>query len=131
MVGVDTNVFLRWIVADAANEAERTAIRNALGDDRFHVSRVALIETFWVLRARYGFSQQRLRAALATILADEQIAIEDRPLVVSALRDWQEHGGDFADHVIARENRAAGCEHTFTFDRRAARSPHFVLLAET
>ena len=37
-------------------------------------------------------------------------------------------GLDFADALIAEIGRVAGCEHTVTFDRRAAQSNEMQLL---
>jgi predicted nucleic-acid-binding protein len=39
-------------------------------------------------------------------------------------------GADFADAVIAELGRVAGCEHTKTFDRRAARDGRMRLVGE-
>ena len=46
----------------------------------------------------------------------------------SALKSYRAGQGDFADAVIGRDNRSAGCETTYTFDRKAARLAEFTLL---
>jgi predicted nucleic-acid-binding protein len=48
---------------------------------------------------------------------------------VAAVKDYRAGPADFADCLVARANLSAGCAHTITFDRRAAKLPGFKLLA--
>ncbi len=44
-----------------------------------------------------------------------------------ALAEFEVHKGDLNDHLIAAYDRAAGCDYTLTFDRKA-RSKRFRLV---
>ncbi len=52
----------------------------------------------------------------------------DEDAVVRAALTANRGGLDFADAVIAEFGRAAGCDHTVTFDQRAAREGAMQLL---
>lgn len=45
-----------------------------------------------------------------------------------ALAEFELHRGDLNDHLIAAHDRSAGCDHTLTFDKKAARSKRFKLV---
>jgi predicted nucleic-acid-binding protein len=67
--------------------------------------------------------------ALDRILATAQLEIDQKDVVREALEDYRTGGGDFADYVIGRRGREAGCERTATFDRRLKGSGLFRLLS--
>jgi predicted nucleic-acid-binding protein len=59
MLGIDTNVVVRLVVADDAEQTRRARklIDQALArDESVLVSLLVLLESEWVLRSRYGFS---------------------------------------------------------------------------
>ena len=87
-----------------------------------------LIETAWVLETVYGFDRSMVADALAGLLDAEQLEF-DSPIDVAAAVDDFRHGlAEFADCVIGRINLRAGCSHTVTFDRKAAKLTGFQLL---
>lgn len=131
MIGIDTNVLLRVIVADEPKQAEaaRNFIRNhCSSDDPGYVSHVTLVELVWTLAKAYHLSREEIGAAVEQILETAQLDVEASSDVVAALRDYRKGPVDFADCLLARINAAAGCEHTVTFDRKAAKLPGFKLL---
>jgi predicted nucleic-acid-binding protein len=67
--------------------------------------------------------------ALDRILATGQLEIDIKDVVREALEDYRTGSGDFADYVIGRRGREAGCERTVTFDRRLKGSGLFRLLS--
>ena len=127
MIGVDTNVLLRYFLRDDADQAAR-ADRELRRDERFTIDGIVLCELVWVLEAGYGFSRTEIAAALDRILATSQFEIEGRDLVVAALDDFRGSGADFSDCLIDRRNRAAGAVKTVTFDRSLKGLPGFRLL---
>lgn len=62
------------------------------------------------------------------MLCGPQFTFEDEFQVERAFTAFQKGAGDFADHLIGATNRAAGCERTVTFDRKAARLDGFEAL---
>jgi predicted nucleic-acid-binding protein len=55
--------------------------------------------------------------------------IDQKDVVREAVEDYRAGGGDFADYVIGRRGREAGCEKTATFDRRLKASALFRVLS--
>lgn len=54
-----------------------------------------------------------------TLLQSRELVVEQEELMADALRDFVAGSADFADYLIERTGRSAGCIHTFTFDKRA------------
>lgn len=86
------------------------------------------MELVWALTRAYGHSNAAVIPVIRQLLRTAELAVEDRQTVWVALREFETGGADFADYLIARRNHAQGCTQTCTFDRRAARGPHFTLL---
>ena len=116
MIGLDTNVLVRYLVRDDSAQAAR-ADRELEQDARFFIDSIVLCELVWVLEAGYGFSRPRIVDALERILAAAPFEIESRDLALAALEDFRRSPADFSDCLIGRRNRAAGATETVTFDR--------------
>ena len=54
-----------------------------------------------------------------TLLQSRELIVEHEELVADALRGFVTGSADFADYLIERAGHLAGCDHTFTFDKRA------------
>lgn len=132
MTGLDTNVLVRYLTQDEPRQARRaTALvaESVAAGERLFVSVVVLCELVWVLRGAYSLDRPTIAGALERILATAQLEIDQKDLVREALEDYRAGGGDFADYVIGRRGKEAGCEATATFDRRLKGSRLFRLLA--
>ena len=116
MIGLDTNVLLRYLIKDDTAQAAR-AEREIERDERFLIDGIVLCELVWVLESGYGFSRTDIAATLEKILATAQFEIEGKDLVLAALGDFRRSAADFSDCLIARRNRGAGASATVTFDR--------------
>jgi predicted nucleic-acid-binding protein len=131
MIGVDTNVLVRYMVADDEDQTRRAAafLEGAISvDDPGFVSVVVLVELVWVLERTYRFSSDEIAGAIESVLRAEPLRIDRRAEVVEALGVFQTKQGSFADALIATLAERAGCAHVVTFDRKAARLPGFRLL---
>lgn len=122
MIGLDTNVVVRSLVADD-DEAQTASVRALFASltptQPGWISCVVLAETFWVLRSAYRHSPEDIVRALSAVVQAESFVVEQRDVVVAALADAS-NGADFADALIARAGRRAGARATMTFDARAA-----------
>jgi predicted nucleic-acid-binding protein len=131
MIGVDTDVLVRYIVADDEDQTRRAAafLEGAISiDDPGFVGVVVLVELVWVLERIYRFSPDEIAGAIESVLRAEPLRVDRRAEVVEALGVFQTKQGSFADALIATLAERAGCSHTVTFDRKAARLPGFRLL---
>lgn len=131
MRGVDTNVLVRYLAQDDAAQSKTVdrLVKKAVAEGQsLHVDDVVLCETVWVLRAAYGQDKASIVDVLDRILETSQFSFDDRDLLKRALADFRDGKGDFADYVIGRRNRRAGCDRTVTFDRSLRGSSSFSVL---
>ncbi len=125
MIGLDTNVLVRYITQDDARQAARAARvmeARCTTESPGWINAVVTCELVWVLEGAYGYSRATVARVLRQILGTAELLVESPQLVWVALRAYEKSGADFADYLIGAGNREAGCEATFTFDKRAAKS---------
>lgn len=125
MIGLDTNVLVRYIVQDDADQgarAGRLIEQRCTQEQPGWISLIVICELVWVLEGAYGYSRDIIASVLRQILATAELSVDSPQRCWTALRAYERSGADFADYLIGAGNREAGCETTFTFDKRAARS---------
>jgi predicted nucleic-acid-binding protein len=130
MLGIDTNVVVRLLVEDDAEQtrrAQRLVSRAFEQGDPVVVSLLVLIETEWVLRSRYDLDKETILRTIRRLLEAQELEFEDESAVEEALFYHRDSSAGFADCLIAAHNRRLGCSVTATFDAKAARLPGFVL----
>ena len=129
MIGLDTNVIVRYLVQD---EPDQSAMASKLIDaltekDPGFLSLVTVVELHWVLRRAYKLSAGRCVELVEDLLDARELRVDQHSVVRAALA--ASRGGiDFADAVIIELGRVAGCKHTVTFDQRAAKQNAMRLL---
>lgn len=129
MLGLDTNVLIRYLVRDDQPQFEkaRRLIKRESGRGKpVLISLLVLLETEWVLRSRYELPKAEIFAAFSALLDVADLAFEDEPSVEHALYTWKNSGADFTDCLIEARNLRLGCEATVTFDGKALKLPGFV-----
>jgi predicted nucleic-acid-binding protein len=131
LIGLDTNVLVRYITQDDPDQSVRaTALIESLSeDDPGFVSIVTVVEVYWVLRSAYKVSRDKGAKVIGTLLNAQELSVAAADAVRGALGRLDGRL-DFADALIGELGRAAGCDHTATFDRRAAQLPGMQLVAD-
>jgi predicted nucleic-acid-binding protein len=118
MIGLDTNVLVRYLVADDAAQY-RTAARliesGAL--EGFFISDIVICELVWVLRDAYEASRQDIVGVLSEIFETPTFSFSDRDRLYRSLAKYVSQRGDFADYLIGLHATDAGCDTTLTFDK--------------
>ncbi|MGC2457706.1 MAG: type II toxin-antitoxin system VapC family toxin [Gallionellaceae bacterium] len=130
MVGIDTNVLVRFLVRDdnAQFEKARKLIkRKVAAGRRIFVNQLVLMETEWVLRSRYAVPENQIIEAISGLLNAADVQFEYEPAIEEALFIWKDVTADFADCLIGAKNRRLGCRGTVTFDMKASKLPGFVV----
>ena len=130
MIGLDTNVMVRYIMQDDVKQsAKATALIESLtSDNAGYITLVSVVELYWVLTSSYGLSGQQVAQALEAILCTKQLVVERADQVMRALRVFGEGKADFADCLIERAAASAGCVQTVTFDVGASKYAGMTLL---
>jgi predicted nucleic-acid-binding protein len=130
MIGLDTNVLLRYLAQDdPAQSARATDLfeRRLTEQNPGWISVVAMAETVWVLQRAYGLAPADIAAAIERVLQADVLLVEREQEVFTSMNALKEGRGWFADALIGALGARAGCSHTATFDRKALRLPDFRL----
>ena len=129
MIGLDTNVLVRFLVRDDEDQfdrARRLIRREAQNGEPVRISLVVLLETEWVLRSRYKLTKGEILDAFSALLSSVDLSFEDEPSIEEALFVWKDSSAQFADCLIGARHRALGCSATATFDNGAVKLPRFI-----
>jgi len=119
MIGLDTNVLLRYYVEDTtdrstASQRERAKQLIDAGSP-LAVCRTVVLELEWVLRGYYKYSRAQVLVALRHLLSLPQVQFDDRRLIEQAVENHAA-GLDFADAF--HHASYADCSLVASFDDR-------------
>ena len=130
MIGLDTNVLVRYIMQDEAKQAAKATklIEGLTAKEPGFIAIVSVVELVWVLSSFYGKDKAQIVQALDVILRSKQLVIDQAEHVVRALRAYAAGNADFADCLIERTAVAAGSIRTMTFDLAASKTAGMTLI---
>jgi predicted nucleic-acid-binding protein len=130
LIGLDTNVLVRYITQDDPDQTKiaSSLIRSRTADSPGYVSLVTIGEPYWVLRRSFKTPRVGILVAFEALLHSEELVIQEGRLVEEALMRAILGNADFSDCLIECCSRAAGCTAVYTFDRKAAKSAGMQLL---
>jgi predicted nucleic-acid-binding protein len=121
VIGLDTNVLLRYLLQDDEIQGARAAkaIREAAArNESLLIAAIVLCEAVWVLERAYGYDRAALGRVVDALLDTKGFEIEHRAHVREALDDFRSSTrADFSDCLIGRVHDHLGCRQTLTFDR--------------
>lgn len=123
MNAIDTNVLARFFINDeddAESVRQRPAAIAALSDKVF-VPMSVILEFEWVMRGFYELPRKDIQRVFESLCGLENVQIENRGSVLSALDGYQ-HGLDFADALHLA--RADFCNTFLSFDARLKKRAH-------
>ncbi|MCH7742996.1 MAG: type II toxin-antitoxin system VapC family toxin [Proteobacteria bacterium] len=130
MIGLDTNVIIRYIVQDEPKQARKASkvIEGLTKEEPGYISFPVLCELVWVLERAYGYEKSVIVQVIQQLLSTAELQVQQPEIVWAALRVFSTSRAGFADYMIVHINQAAGCSQTLTFDRKAADHPLFRVL---
>lgn len=130
MIGLDTNVLVRYLTKDDPKQAPAAVntIRSLSAEEPGFISLVVIAELAWVLEGSYSFDRAAIALVFDGLLHSKELLVEQADVVAQALDLFDSGNAGFADYLIERSGQAAGCVHTLTFDQRAATSAGMRLL---
>lgn len=123
MIGLDTNVLVRYVAQDDPKQSPQATrlIESLTADAPGYISVISVVELVWVLTGCYNSTKNEICEVLETLLRTKEIVVAHADTVWKALRVFRDGKADFADCLIERSANEAGCSHTATFDRDAAK----------
>lgn len=131
MIGLDTNILVRYLAQDDPQQSALAVelIEGSCSQDSpAFINHIVLCETVWVLERCYDVNKEMIAIILEKILKTEQFSIRGLEMVWRAVKEFRKTSVDFADCLLSQINLSNGCEHTVTFDKKAARSGGYRLL---
>lgn len=132
MIGLDTNVFIRYIVQDDEQQAQLATdvIENQCSvENPAFINEITLCEIVWVLKRAYHYDKSIILAVLKQLISGSEVYISSHVDAWEAYADYETGNADFSDYFIARINKKMGCPFTFSFDKKACQHENFKLLA--
>ena len=114
MIAVDTNVLVRFIVADHPEQFDRAVA--LIRDHQIFIGLTVFLETEWVLRSAYGATREEIASAFSGVAGLPNVSVEAPEVLREAIAGYRE-GMDFVDalHLVAA--REAGATAFSTFDK--------------
>ena len=131
MIGIDTNVIVRYLVQDDVKQGDKAAEyieSHCTIEEPGYLNCVVLCEVFWVLESCYKYSCEEIAGVMENLLKCPQIEIESIDSVWEALNYYKKEGVDFSDALIGEINKSKECSRTITFDKGTAKLKHFLVL---
>jgi predicted nucleic-acid-binding protein len=132
MIGIDTNVLVRYLAQDDPNQAEIATkfievacTKNNLG----FINHITLCEMCWVLKRLYKTPKEQLAEIIELLLRTVQLFVQEPQVVWMALEKFKTDNADFSDCLIAQINIVNYCSSTVTFDVKASNAAGFDLLS--
>jgi predicted nucleic-acid-binding protein len=128
MIGLDTNVLVRYLAQDdpvQSPKATELIERGLTEENPGFISVVAMAEMAWVLERAYRLADHDIAATIERTLQAGILVVESEQEVFTAMIALKEGRGSFADALIGALGAKAGCSRTLTFDQKALRLPGF------
>lgn len=134
MLGIDTNVLVRFIIKDDAAQAKLAAFylkKHCSEANPGFITISVMVELFWTLNRMYKLSREEVANAIHGILIARELTFQHPDEVRYAFKMFVQEGADFADALIGAVNHSEGCLTTITFDKKASQLPEFTLLKKS
>jgi predicted nucleic-acid-binding protein len=132
MIGLDTNVLLRYLLQDDpahSPQVNRIFEHQLSAANPGFVNLTTVLEIVWVMQGKMKKPSAEIAAHLKVILSREELVVQNELQVFEAVHALQKGIAEFEDALIGTLNLWAGCSATLTFDRKAARLPYFQPIA--
>lgn len=128
MIGVDTNILVRYITKDDEPQWQQ-ATEIIEGGEQCFVANIVICELVWVLCGKpYQFRREEISTVLEMMLQCAVFELENRTVVYQALQRFKQGSADFSDYLIGAIAQQSGCTQTVTFDKKLRGERGFELL---
>ena len=122
MIAVDSNVLLRYLLADDEIQAKKAA-KLIDSHPAVFLSHVVLVETVWTLKGKkYKQTPEQIDNVITALFEEASIVLQDEDLVWRALVDYRAYAVerklkvDFPDSLIFHVGKDAAEQHGEKFD---------------
>ena len=123
MIAIDTNVLLRYLLEDDAEQFGK-AVKLISGRQTVLITDVVLVETIWTLRGKkYQLKKPELVTVIQSLFQEPNIRFEDGQAVWLALTDYRNakpvkgKEADFADALVVNKSKQVAKKENIPFNR--------------
>ena len=126
MASLDTNVLVRYLLDDIANEPQSALAKKLIhaavqSGDTLYIPITVMLELEWVLRSNFKFDKTQVTATLSSLLACGELSFQSEAALEVALAQYIKGGADFADCTYIALAHVAGESPLWTFDKTASK----------
>jgi predicted nucleic-acid-binding protein len=113
---VDTNILIRHLAGDPADQAAR-ATRFLAATDELLLADLVVAEVVYVLESYYEVERPRIAEMVRAIIAFDAIRVVDEDLLLRAVEVYELDRLDFAEAYLVASAERAGIGAVASFDR--------------
>ncbi|MEK6397286.1 MAG: type II toxin-antitoxin system VapC family toxin [Terriglobus sp.] len=126
MIGLDTNIVLRYLLQDDVVQTARVnrLIDRLTPENPGYISIATTLEIVWVLRSLFKLTPNQIATHIEQLLAADTFKLQNEQQVFEAAFALKRGLGEFEDALISALNTWAGCTETVTFDQGTSRIPN-------
>lgn len=131
MIGLDTNILVRYLTRDDERQWQQAAAVIQQNQPCL-ITNIVLCELVWVLRGRsYRFHKDEIVTVLEAMLHSAAFEFENRATADRALQQYKRGKADFSDYLIGAVSRQSGCTETVSFDSKLKGELGFHVLGDS
>lgn len=135
MIGIDTNILVRYLTNDdleQSNQVTALFTEYSSHESSIFINNIVLCELVWVLEKGYKYTTSQIAGALKLILQTPEFAFDNHQLLTQSVIEYERVGtADLSDIIISLVNNNAGCNTTYSFDKKAVKLNYFEELTAT
>ncbi len=130
MIGIDTNILVRYLTNDDIEQSNQVAALFAEYNEQessIYINNIVLCELVWVLEKGYKYNIQQIVTVLKLILQTPEFAFDNHQLLTQSMVEYERSStADLSDIIISLVNNNVGCNATYSFDKTAIKFGYFV-----
>ena len=118
---VDTNVFMRYLVNDNADHADRVEIfleQAEKGKIKLVTGPPVFFELAWTLKSFYEMKKNEIYSCLLSIAGIPGLTVTDIDVIIDALNMYKEHSVEFSDAYISVLSKKMNADGVATFNKK-------------
>lgn len=106
MVSVDTNVLVRILIDDSAQQQQNEWARSLVRDcaQKIYITQIVQVECVWVLRTVYRLDKATIIGILNHLVSNEMFVLQRLDLFKTAFYLYQRGQAGFSDCLILAES---------------------------
>lgn len=132
MNALDTNILVRFLMADDVKQAQKVHqlfSESEKTKSELFITILVVVELIWVLESAYNIPRKDIINAIDDMLQMPILRFEHQPTLYKFIKTAINNNFDLSDLLISLIAKTLKCETTLTFDKKASKFEYFKLLS--